>query len=194
MKGYTQKFTQTFFEVNSPTPNTDAIRLLLALAATTRMPLFHDDCKSTYLHATIDIKDGLFTYQPEGFEETDPETGEQYLWRLKSSVYGTRQAGRQWMRCLTDHLFEIGFKRLAYEACAFYRMTQGRIIFLKVYVDDLLCMCTDAQTHDEFIQDMRARFQITSRKLSKFLGCTVATEMSPLTQSQLMLELRSPNC
>ena len=181
IKGYTQQFARNFFEVNSPTPSMDAIRLLLAIAASTKMLLFHDDCKSAYLHATIDIKDGIFCYQPKGYVKIDPTTGQPYVWRLNSSVYGTRQAGRQWMRCLTDHLFAIGFKRLTYENCAFYRLSHGKVLFLIVYVDDLLCLASDNQTHEEFLHDMRTRFEVTSGPLTKFLGCTVTEQNNTIS-------------
>lgn len=46
--------------------------------------------------------------KPEGFEEK----GTGWVWRLKRSLYGLKQAGRVWHEIFNERLEEIGFKRV----------------------------------------------------------------------------------
>ena len=179
IKGFTQRFTESFHEVNSATLNMNTVRVFIAFATSTGMILFLDDCKAAYLNATLD-SDAIYTEQPEGYVERDPETGEPYVWKLRCSVYGTRQAGRQWMRCLSDALFKLGFKRFANDPCAFYRCSGKRVIIVICYVDDLLSMSTDVEMHQEFLDDIRQHFEVTSGDLTKFLGCTVTQDATTI--------------
>ena len=54
------------------------------------------DVKSAYLNAPIDQE--LYVKQPKGFVVKDGET--ELVWKLKKSLYGLKQSGRNWNECV----------------------------------------------------------------------------------------------
>ena len=61
------------------------------------------DVKSAYLHA--DINEEVYMRQPKGYEL------EGKVWRLRKSLYGLKQSGRNWQNLLHDYLIELNFKQ-----------------------------------------------------------------------------------
>ncbi|KAL0303021.1 UNVERIFIED_CONTAM: Retrovirus-related Pol polyprotein from transposon RE1 [Sesamum radiatum] len=58
--------------------------------------------------------------------------------KLERSLYGLKQASRQWNVELTLKLIDYGFLQSAYDHCLFIKHTTGGLIALMVYVDDIL--------------------------------------------------------
>ena len=67
------------------------------------------DISSAYLNG--ELKEEVYMKQPEGFEEKSPE----WVWRLRKSLYGLKQAGRCWHEKLHEVLTKLGFDRLVCE-------------------------------------------------------------------------------
>ena len=67
------------------------------------------DISSAYLNG--ELKEEVYMRQPEGFEEKTPE----WVWRLRKSLYGLKQAGRCWHEKLHSVLSKLGFERLSCE-------------------------------------------------------------------------------
>ena len=57
------------------------------------------DVKTAYLNAPIDCE--IYIEQPEGFEQVG-EDRETLVWKLKKSLYGLKQSGRNWNNLLKD--------------------------------------------------------------------------------------------
>ena len=55
----------------------------------------------------IELAD-VYVSQPLGYEITDKE-GKTLVWKLKKSLYGLKQSGRNWHNVLHDHLKELNF-------------------------------------------------------------------------------------
>ena len=183
IRGFKQKFSEEFYEVSSPTLKMSTVRMFLAIAANANMNIKYADIKTAYLHAKIDITDGIFTEMPQGYEENDPVTGEPYIWCLNNSVYGTRQAGRNWIRHLTGLLHKLGFTQFGTETCAFYQVHGNDSITVLVYVDDLLIMCTDDRLYENFIFNLRKMIEVKTENISKFLGCVITQDKEAGTVS-----------
>lgn len=84
------------------------------------------DVKTAFLNG--DLEEEIYMAQPEGFV-ADGE--EQHVCKLKKSIYGLKQASRQWYlkfdRVITSH----GFKENVVDKC----------IYLKVGVDSSFLSC-----------------------------------------------------
>lgn len=58
--------------------------------------------------------------------------------KLKNSLYGLKQASRQWFVKLTFELKQQGFKQSQYDHSLFIRRHNTSITLVAVYVDDII--------------------------------------------------------
>ncbi|KAK8957984.1 hypothetical protein KSP39_PZI000376 [Platanthera zijinensis] len=78
--------------------------------------------------------------QPEGFSVKGKEG---LVCLLQKSLYGMKQATRQWYRKFDSFMGEIGFKRTTLDHCVFIKeYAPGDFIILLLYVDDMLIVGT----------------------------------------------------
>lgn len=67
------------------------------------------------------------------------------VWRLRRAFYGLKQSGERWYNCLRDILGKIGLKPTASDPCVFTGEIQGFIIFITVWVDDILVQANNEE-------------------------------------------------
>ena len=60
--------------------------------------------------------------------------------RLKKSIYGLRQASRQWYLKFNQTIKSFGFKENIEDNCIYAKFKNGKYIFLILYVDDILLL------------------------------------------------------
>jgi hypothetical protein len=83
-----------------------------------------------------DLKENVYVSQPEGFAMKDQEPT---VCKLIKSLYGLKQTLRAWYEELTKHLLKINFKHFNLdEAILFVKKVGKSVVYLVVYVDDLL--------------------------------------------------------
>lgn len=121
-KGYSQVHGVDYEETFSPTANITSIRILMQLAAQYNLTVHQMDVKAAFLHARIDHE--IFMTQPEGFEDFS-EDGQRLVYRLKKSLYGLKQSGRNWNRVLDDYLISDGFVRNPVDHCVYRKQALG---------------------------------------------------------------------
>ncbi|GJW27116.1 retrotransposon protein, putative, ty1-copia subclass [Tanacetum coccineum] len=75
--------------------------------------------------------------QPEGF--VNPKYPNRVC-KLKRSIYGLKQASRQWNKRFDDEIKKFGFSQNADEPCVYLKASGSNVTFLILYVDDILIM------------------------------------------------------
>ncbi|KAL0382894.1 UNVERIFIED_CONTAM: Retrovirus-related Pol polyprotein from transposon TNT 1-94 [Sesamum calycinum] len=90
-KGYTQKEGIDYKETFSPVSSKDSLRIIMALVAHFDLELHQMDVKTASLNGDID--EMIYMMQSENFVSGDPKN---MVCRLKKSIYGLKQASRQW--------------------------------------------------------------------------------------------------
>ncbi|GJU61806.1 retrotransposon protein, putative, ty1-copia subclass [Tanacetum coccineum] len=75
--------------------------------------------------------------QPEGF--VNPKYPNRVC-KLKHSIYGLKQASRQWNKRFDDEIKKFGFSQNADEPCVYLKASGSDVTFLILYVDDILIM------------------------------------------------------
>ena len=109
-----------------------SIQIMLAIAAYVDYEVWQMDGKTTFLNG--ELNEEVYMIQSEGFIATD----ESKVYELQRSIYGLKQAS--WSRNIWfDKVIRTnGFVRNGEEPCI-YKWTNGSIIiFLILYVDDIL--------------------------------------------------------
>ena len=90
-KGFTQREGIDYNETFSPDSCKDSFRVIMALVAHYDLELYQMDVKTTFLNG--DLEEDVYMAQPKGFVV---EGKERMGCRLRKSIYGFKQASRQW--------------------------------------------------------------------------------------------------
>ncbi|CAL9021267.1 unnamed protein product [Prunus brigantina] len=127
-------YTETF----SPVSTKDAFRIIMALVTHFDMFLHQMDVKTAFLNG--ELSEEIVMQQPEGFVEEDSK---QLVCKLKKSIYGLKQASRQWYLKFHKIITSFGFVENRLDECIYLKNSGSRFIFLVLYVDDILLASSD---------------------------------------------------
>ncbi|CAM8952023.1 unnamed protein product [Rhodiola kirilowii] len=191
-KGFTQVEGLDYHETFAPVVKMTTVRSLLALASTRGWPLFQLDVDNAFLHETLDEE--VYMKLSPGFYMKERHLGK--VCRLHKSIYGLKQASRQWFSCFTDALTEYGFKQSDSNPSLFTLKKDGTFTILLMYVDDVVLTGTSSNIIRQVKDFIHKEFQIKDLgHLKFFLGLEVARSASEihLNQRKYALDLLKEN-
>ncbi|WJX43802.1 hypothetical protein P8452_30856 [Trifolium repens] len=155
------------------------IRVLLAIAAVQQWPLYQLDVNTAFLHG--DLNEEVYMTPPSGLHLPSPGL----VCKLQRSLYGLKQASRQWNTKLTDTLISSGYIQSKSDYSLFTKQRSTGFTVILVYVDDLVLGGTDADeiTHIKALLD--TKFSIKDLGILKyFLGFEVARTKAGISLCQ----------
>ncbi|KAI5316393.1 hypothetical protein L3X38_036100 [Prunus dulcis] len=168
--GVNQKYGVDYAEVFAPVARLDTIRVVISLAAQKGWTIYQLDVKSAFLHG--ELNEEVFVTQPPGYEKT----GHEYkVYKLKKALYGLKQAPRAWYSRIETYFDNEGFKKCPYEHTLFIKTADGgKVLFVCLYVDDLMFTGNDEVMFKDFKRSMMIEFDMTDLgKIKYFLGIEV---------------------
>lgn len=128
IQGFMQTYGKDFFEIFAPTGKFHSLLALLVLAIDLQLPVCQFDVKSTFLFAPLDEE--IYIKTPKGSKRTVP------FLKLVESLYGLKQALKNWFETLTAWFEEIYYCPSVLDACLFIHKDKNLFIFF--HVDDLI--------------------------------------------------------
>ena len=96
------------------------------------------DVKTTFLNGNLEEE--LYMMQPEGFVAKNQE---HMVCKLKRFIYGLKQASRSWNIRFDQAIKSFGFEQNLNEPCMYKRDRDKVVMFLVLYVDDILLIGND---------------------------------------------------
>ncbi|XP_040948738.1 uncharacterized mitochondrial protein AtMg00810-like [Gossypium hirsutum] len=135
-----------------------------------------------------DLFEEVYIEIPVGFRSQ----GESHVCRLRKSLYGLKQASRQWNSKLIEALIRGGYVQSKYDYSLFTKRDGGNMVVLLIYVDDLLITGSSASMIDELKQFLHLNFKMKDLGVLKFfLGIEIMRSNKGiiLNQRKYALEL-----
>lgn len=138
-KSFTQTEGLDYLETFSPMVKMTTIGVLLSLAAINGWHLHQIDVNTTFLHGDSDEE--VYIKPPLGLPLSNPKL----VCELQRSLYGLKQASRQWNAKLTSTLLTYGYQQSKTDYSLFTKSTSTGCTMILVYVDDLVLAGNDLE-------------------------------------------------
>jgi hypothetical protein len=96
------------------------------------------DVKTAFLNG--DLNEEIYMEQPEGYVLPGNELK---VCKLVKSLYGLKQAPKQWHKKFDSVILSNGFIPNSCDKCLYTKVCKNTVIFLCLYVDDMLIISND---------------------------------------------------
>ncbi|KAD0234951.1 hypothetical protein E3N88_44570 [Mikania micrantha] len=138
IKVFRQNEGVDYFDTYSPVTRITSIRLVLAIAALRNLEVHQMDVKTAFLNG--DLEEEIYVEQPEGFSASGQEGK---VCKLVKSLYGLKQASKEWHQKFDQVMLNNGFKINECDKCVYVKNTTRGYVILCLYVDDMLIVGSD---------------------------------------------------
>jgi transposase InsO family protein len=168
-QGFCQKEGIDYGETFAPVARLEAIRILLAFAASRGFKLYQMDVKSAFLNGYIEEE--VYVKQPPGFEHPKFPN---HVFKLQKALYGLKQAPRAWYARLKTFLLENGFKMGSVDKTLFLLRQGNDSLIVQIYVDDIIFGGSSHFLVAKFAESMSKEFEMSMMgELTFFLGLQI---------------------
>jgi hypothetical protein len=165
-QGYSQVEGLDFEETFTTVARLEAIRILLAFAASKGFKLYQMDGKSAFLNGVI--QEEVFVRQPPGFKS--PKYPDR-VYNLLKALYGLKQAMWAWYARLKTFLLEHGYVMGSVDKTLFTLNHDTDFLLVQIYVDDIIFGGSSHTLVSRFQEMMESEFQMSMmEELTFFLG------------------------
>ncbi|WVZ76632.1 hypothetical protein U9M48_024588 [Paspalum notatum var. saurae] len=148
-QGFCQKKGIDYEETFAPVARLEAIKILLASAASKGFKLQQMDVKSTFLNGFIEEK--VYVRQPPSFESA----------RFPYRVYKLRKTLYAWYARLKSFLLKFGFVMGSVDKTLFRLSRGGDTLIVQIYVDDIIFGGSSHALVSSFAEQMSREFEMS---------------------------------
>ncbi|KAI0991021.1 hypothetical protein K3495_g17166, partial [Podosphaera aphanis] len=140
----------------------DTLRLFLAMVARYDLECHHYDIKNAFTESAL--REEIYLEPPDGVEVPKGK-----VLKALRSLYGLKQAGRDWNLLLKNFLVSIGFEQSLADPCLYIHSEKN--IWMLVYVDDIAAAASQKCKLDWFFKVLSQRFNAKNLgEIEKILG------------------------
>jgi hypothetical protein len=130
-----------------------SVRILLGIATHFDYEIWQMDVKMTFLNGNL--CEDVYMTQLEGF--VDPKHAGK-ICKLQKSIYRLKQASRNWNMHFDEVVKEFGFIKNVEEPCVYKNVSGSTVVFLVLYVDDILLIRNDIPMMEAVKSSLRKSF------------------------------------
>jgi hypothetical protein len=180
-KGYTQLYGLDFNDTFSPVVRASTVRIVLSIAISYGWTMRQLDVKNAFLHGLL--QEQVYMEQPPGYTDPSHPT---HVCHLKKALYGLKQAPRAWFHQFSHFLLNVGFTSNQADSSLFVYSSAPEVIYLLLYVDDIIITGSNMSLIDSFIRKLRLEFSMKDLgTLNYFLGLEFTHSAIGIFLSQL---------
>lgn len=137
------------------------------------------DVNNAFLHGDLD--EDIYMKPPPALNVPSPNI----VCKLQKSLYGLKQASRQWYAKLSDTSRILGFQHSKNDYSLFYKLKNSTIVLLAAYVDDIVVAGNDLEEITKLKTFLDDKFKIKDLgELHYFLGLEIIKTPTGLIMTQ----------
>lgn len=179
-QGFSQVPGLYYSHTFSPVVKASTVRIVISLGLINNLKLHQLDVNNASLHGRLN--ECVYMEQPMGFIHPQFPT---HVCKLNKAIYGLKQPPRAWFHRLSNFLTTHGFMCSRAYTSLFVFRRDSCIMYLLVYVDDLILIGNHEQTIKAFITRLYKEFAIKDLgEFNYFLGLEVTYTINGLFLNQ----------
>lgn len=151
VKGYQQ--AENIDNVYSPVAKMSTLKILLSFSCVNNLYINQLDVESAFLNGKV--SNDIYIQQPQGYVIDKTK-----VCKLKKSLYGLKESPIIWYNTFKKFVESIGFKNSKFDSCLYIYKTEKDLIYLLVFVDDLLICSKDLKKIDLVKKNLMEKFPI----------------------------------
>ncbi|XP_019256267.1 PREDICTED: uncharacterized protein LOC109234653 [Nicotiana attenuata] len=196
IRGDTQVEGVDFTETFSPVMKLSTVKCLVVVAVKHGWSMFQLYVNNAFLHG--DLHEEVYMNLPQGLSISSSSSSSPLVCKLKKSLYGLRQASKQWYAKLSQALWSRGYTHSLNVYSLFVKGSSCDIVILVVYVDNIILTVNnlvEISTLKKFLDNEFKKKDLGL--LHYFLGIEVSTSPDGvfLNQRKFVLDLlKEYNC
>lgn len=153
----------------------------MTLAAARGWSLHQLDVNNAFLHG--DLHEEIYMTPPPGLLRRQGE--EHLFFRLHKSLYGLKQASRQWLAKFSEAICSAGYVQSKADYSLFIRKQGKSFTVLLIYVDDILITGNDPESISVLKKFLHNKFRLKDLgDLKYFLGIEISASNNGIFISQ----------
>lgn len=179
-KRFNQNLGIDFKETFSLEIKPSIIQIILSIAISHRWVLWQINIDNAFLNETL--QESVYMEQLVGFVDSNKSN---YVCKLHESIYGLKQAPRRWYDQLRQTFSSWGFTRSRMGPSLFTLYTNKKVIWVLIYVDDIVVTRNNIVLIARIIQQFHIKFSLKDLgPLTFILGLEAYRNKSGLYLSQ----------
>ncbi|KAL4341923.1 hypothetical protein GQ457_08G014960 [Hibiscus cannabinus] len=187
-KGFTQIEGVDYTDTFSPVAKMTSFKILLALAACKQWHLLQLDVNNAFLNGILDEE--VYMKLPLGYKPAGSDSS-RLVCKLNKSIYGLKQASRQWFGTFSQVVLKCGFSQSPYDHSLFVKGTRDDFVALLVYVDDIILAGKNLELIQGVQLFLKEHFNLNELgELKYFLGFEIARNSTGISLSQRQYALQ----
>lgn len=165
-RGFTQRVGIDYEETYAPVVRYESIRALLGKAASEDLEIKQFDVKTAFLHG--ELKENIWIELPEG-----PWPRNKRVVKLIKGLYGLKQSPNCWNKKFDEFLRSYELEKSSADNCIYISRKNHEELYLALYVDDGLALSTSTKVLDQFLEELRAKFEVKINEPRYFVGLEI---------------------
>ena len=161
-KFYTQVEGIDYNETFAPVAKLTTVRLLMVVAAAKNWELHQLDVHNAFLHG--DLHEEIYMQPPPEYLKQ----GNSRVCKLHKSLYGLKQASREWFSKMCMALKRYGFTQSHADSSLFIYRTGHIFLAVLIYVDDMVVASNDSSSCQQFKTFLHQQFHLKDLGKLKF--------------------------
>jgi hypothetical protein len=157
VKGFKQIYGIVYYETFSPVAMLKSVRILLVIAAYFNYEIWQMDVKTAFLNGNL--TEDVYITQPKGFVDLKYA---RKICKLQKSIYRLKQTSWSWNLRFDEVVKGFGFIKNVEEPCIYKKVSGSAVIFLILYVDDILLIENDIPMMEVVKSSLRKSFSMNN--------------------------------